>query len=657
MTQTLRPNQLLLLCTLILLLTGALRIIGMAWALPYQLNPDEPVLFINAWELWHTGSIRLMSDYPPLYIYILAFQREVIYRLFGADTSQVIYFFFGRWNSILISLLLVAVAYRLGRRIAGIGGGLAFMSLLAVEPISALDQGWIIKSDSLAWLFSLLTLFAAYQSSVKRSWRWWAVALLCTLLATFTKYNMLFIAAAPAYALLYLLTKRAWLSSLLITALLFGALFGAWAVIKLFWVDSIAPAFAHCSGDSEEIMLAVGYDLDKIVPWLPCAPFRAFQRFTAPFYERDAFFDAVNLEALRYIFDQIRQNFLALPLALGLGAVLLALIRPKSEHDPIKLGLISAVLAPSLFLLAMFGEQYPIRQYYVVILSLLLLIAWGIGKLWFWQPRLGVLCILLMIAPHIWQGFDYRAELRKPDSRAATADYLLAHAPQGAAVIVEYDNVEFAEQYGGFPAQHGYFNILPVLSAHEYELDSLIQQGIAYVVVDSRSAQYGGYYADAGVWPEHFALLATLEGADYFGPDRRIYQTFSPETILEANFNGLVRLYGYDLAQDGQELNLTLYWQALSANLPDYSLFLHIFDPQTAELVFQADAPPEKPSRLWTLREWIFDERELHLDLAAGTYQVYIGLYDPISQSRVPIDGQPDGRLELAPIMISPHNN
>ncbi|HLA43569.1 MAG TPA: glycosyltransferase family 39 protein, partial [Aggregatilineales bacterium] len=185
--------------TVILLLGAGLRIIGMTWGLPYQLEPDEPVLFINAWERWSTGEPTLKNEYPPLYLYVLVWQREFIDRIFCSDTPQVIYFFFGRWNSILISLLLITAAYRLGKAAGGWASGIAFALFMALEPISVQQLGWIIKVDNLAWLFTLLTLFATIIAGRQRSWRWLALACFLGILATLTKYNFVFVFVAPSY--------------------------------------------------------------------------------------------------------------------------------------------------------------------------------------------------------------------------------------------------------------------------------------------------------------------------------------------------------------------------------------------------------------------------------------------------------------------------
>jgi len=43
-----KKERLLAALVLVLLLGSAVRIVGMTWGLPYQLQPDEPALFINA---------------------------------------------------------------------------------------------------------------------------------------------------------------------------------------------------------------------------------------------------------------------------------------------------------------------------------------------------------------------------------------------------------------------------------------------------------------------------------------------------------------------------------------------------------------------------------------------------------------------------------
>ncbi len=97
-------------------------------------------------------------------------------------------------------------------------------------------------------------------------------------------------------------------------------------------------------------------------------------------------------------------------------------------------------------------------------------------------------------------------------------------------------------------------------------------------------------------------------------------------------FDEEIRLAGYDIEQDGQAVDLTLHWQALQAPAGDYTVFVHLFDPATHEVVAQSDAMPQGgayPTSWWSPREVISEVVSLPLaGLPRGEYQLAVGLYD-----------------------------
>lgn len=287
----------------------------MTWGLPYQLQPDEPTLFINAWERWDGVEPTLSAEYSPLYLYVLMGQREFIYRAFGPDTPQVVYFFFGRWNSILINLLVAAVAYQVGRRMAGRVAGVSFMLILALDPLAVLDQGWIIKADSLGWLLALLALLASQVAYQKNSWRWLGLAFLLTALATLTKYNMVFMVFAPVWVML----ERYWCNpaktTLVLVLGLLLANYGAWWTLRYFWVEDIAPRFEHCAYWEGECRLKRRPVLGIFYRVGLSKPFSAMLNH---FTSAPTFFQA-NWEVAQHMYRALALHFGQVPFWLGLG--------------------------------------------------------------------------------------------------------------------------------------------------------------------------------------------------------------------------------------------------------------------------------------------------------------------------------------------------
>jgi len=658
-------NKTIPLLTLLLLLLGgaSLRLIGLTWGLPYQLHPDEPVLFINAWELHDTGRIRLMFDYPPAYLYLLAGQRELLLRLFGAETPQTVYFFFGRWKSIAFSLLFIALAYRtgiaLGRLLPRLDAplppsrvGLLFMLFAVLDPLSALDQGWLIKADPLGWLLCMGVLWAGALAASRRGGRWLALAFFLSAAAGAVKYNLVLIGLFPLFIALALWTGRPWRTGLALCAAAFGTVLTAFILIQTFWVGEIAPRTLHCSGDPLSPAEAA-----RALEFLPCEPVVFFQTYLSPFFQRERFLDEQMMTGLesawRGVGESLRGGRAVFALILPLGLLWLG---RSSSHNTLSLPALYTCVALLSWMYAVLGADYPARQYYPLVLCLGALWAIGLAALPSLSPRpFYALVVLALFAPLLSFVLAGRADLLKPDSRAASAEWMLSHARRGESVVVEYDSVEFSQQYGGFPRPQGYYNVLRVEGLHQLEAERLFAEGIYYVIADSRAAYHPESYLRRQTdTPDGFFLAAQFGGRAYSGPDRWIFRTFRPQTQVGAHFGQSIRLEGYDFSLTGHQATLRLYWQAEAAGLPAYSVFVHILEAQSDDLLAQADSPPPRPTPQWKHFEWIFDHRTLDLSaLSPGNYQFKIGVYDPLSGERLPVTGGENGALALAAFSLA----
>jgi hypothetical protein len=102
---------------------------------------------------------------------------------------------------------------------------------------------------------------------------------------------------------------------------------------------------------------------------------------------------------------------------------------------------------------------------------------------------------------------------------------------------------------------------------------------------------------------------------------------------VTAVFEDQIKLRGYTLEQRSDELELTLYWQALGAGREDFSHFVHLVDAATGEIVAQHDAMPRRnsyPTSQWSAAEIVSDPLALH-QLPPGDYRLAVGLYRPVA--------------------------
>lgn len=136
------------------------------------------------------------------------------------------------------------------------------------------------------------------------------------------------------------------------------------------------------------------------------------------------------------------------------------------------------------------------------------------------------------------------------------------------------------------------------------------------------------------------AILETVT-VHPFAPEAETAVSWSnPATAGDA-----ISLRGYDLADDGDTLNLTLYWQAETRPSASYKVFVHLADPRSGAIVAQSDAIP----RDWTYRTTAWEPGEIVRDVVSlplqdvppGVYDVRVGLYEETSGARLPL--APDG--------------
>jgi hypothetical protein len=126
------------------------------------------------------------------------------------------------------------------------------------------------------------------------------------------------------------------------------------------------------------------------------------------------------------------------------------------------------------------------------------------------------------------------------------------------------------------------------------------------------------------------------------------------------SFGDEIRLLGYDLDQQPDVIELTLWWQAEEAPTRDYKRFVHLYDPATEEIVAQDDAMPRAwayPTSLWVANEVVSETITLAIEeISAAEYRLAVGWYDPATATRLPTldsTGQPlpTDRAVMRPII------
>ncbi|HVU12178.1 MAG TPA: hypothetical protein VHD90_12915, partial [Phototrophicaceae bacterium] len=129
----------------------------------------------------------------------------------------------------------------------------------------------------------------------------------------------------------------------------------------------------------------------------------------------------------------------------------------------------------------------------------------------------------------------------------------------------------------------------------------------------------------------------------------------SDQTSASLVFGDQIALKGYSLPTANPPGSAAIFkfdWQAIRDVGTDYVLFVHVFDTNN-QLQAQYNAPVGGAllSSNWRPGVPIEEQISIQLPTTPGTYQVYMGLYDPVTKDRLTVDA-PDYRPHLGEISI-----
>lgn len=164
---------------------------------------------------------------------------------------------------------------------------------------------------------------------------------------------------------------------------------------------------------------------------------------------------------------------------------------------------------------------------------------------------------------------------------------------------------------------------------------------------------------------DYVLIVAAGEGAEAqvsrvsIAGHERVFDAPSLDGVQNAQMGDVALLLGYTLDSSsktaGDQIDITLYWQALRPSEIPYTVFVHLMD-DSGELLAQHDAQPvhgASPTTSWALGEVIADRYLLNVPTAPqGDLQIAVGWYDGATGRRIAVrdssgDPVPDGRIML----------
>jgi hypothetical protein len=121
------------------------------------------------------------------------------------------------------------------------------------------------------------------------------------------------------------------------------------------------------------------------------------------------------------------------------------------------------------------------------------------------------------------------------------------------------------------------------------------------------------------------------------------------------HFDASIALDGIHVAEQGENLDVTLWWQSVAPLPQDATIFVHLYDAE-GTLIATADAPPLSggfPTSLWQPGDRIRDERTVALP-QEGTDPLHLGIgwYDPVTGVRLVATTTDGARLPNDEVVI-----
>jgi 4-amino-4-deoxy-L-arabinose transferase-like glycosyltransferase len=652
------------------------------YILHVQPYPDEFVTLLAVKMILQKGLPLLPSGLFYDHGLLFSYAGGLASALFGFSREAV------RATSLVFDLLTVLLVWHVGRRWFSAEAGLVAATLMAVAPTAVL-WGGRARMYALLQLLVLLTLYCAFAGTSANSLSAYAsrfrrLALFSYLAATLTQFVS--IALIPPLALGTVVVgwyqarqtgERPWFRSRRVWWELGGLaviVLAAFLVKRMGQPKSVAPLQIGGAGILTGIVQVVAiygaFSTDLAVSWDTLAPF-----FTAP----EAIVPTllallaiawcgVNLVRRRTSTRDLATLFLALILA-ATTVEMIFFVAPDRRDEKYLV-----MLLPAFFLLAADGAT-RLTQFQIPSLPgprgapvpATQVQAAGAGKSRIsnlQSPILGLaICLLLLI--YTWPftsallahtGPDYDTAFGYVRDHWKTGDAILTGTPAAAAIYLGRNDYYAVEGSGGYAYR--------ILQRDGQQVDRWL--GSPWLETDEQLR--AAFDAAPRVWlvlerwgliQEYYSPLTMqriLAMTDFVREDNGVVVLRSrpaaafipenPSASLAANFDNQLALQGYDLTwqatgQKSRQLSLVLYWPVLSSIPYDYTVFVHLRDA-AGRNVAQADhqpLAPVYPPTLWPVGQTIRERSVLTLPegIAAGTYNLWVGLYRLDTLERLPV--------------------
>ncbi len=342
---------------------------------------------------------------------------------------------------------------------------------------------------------------------------------------------------------------------------------------------------------------------------------------------------------------------------------------------------------PTAFALLVLSREFGQRHFMYLLPAIILLSSWLLaellnGRYQWWGRIIGVIAIIAIIIPFIQQN-KYRASWVDTETEPIVTLIQENSGPQDYILADDIGLAYYAQRpttYSGAALSHGAVTSGQITG--EILIDEIMQTNTRLVALDT-SLLTGNHLVFLRDYPRFHRFLEN--NFTYIGQFDRDYQTvelwvresgqpFVDEDIYfiehpdGTKFGESMELLGYtiDNAQlnPGDTLTFKLFWTSTAPANNYWSVFSHLVDAKTGEVVGQHDKVPYDgvyPPNRWWPAQIIDDQYEIHIpeEVSPGAYHINVGMYDWQNGNRLDLitsDNEqiPDNVLQLTvPITIN----
>ena len=586
------------------LLVAGTGLVYAQWLHPMQWDADEGIMLMTARMMGQGYSLYtdIWSDHPPG----VPLSLLTAFRLFGesVEVGRLTTVFYG-----LVGLVGVAwLAHQLAQT-AGLGrlAGPAAVLALALTP----NFFWLARSvqrDIPPLSVGLLSLALAYRYTATRSRRWLFAAGL-----------------VMGWAL--------WLKLIGVVLLL--------PLVLVAWLGIGWGGQGWREGGWATLALALG----GLLVWLPFPLVYNVGAFIqqvvgTPVAARNVWPNRA-AEYAQWIVEYLTVENLALTALAGLG--LAALLRRRWQVGAILLVWLGVTVVSLVNQRPLFAKHHFALLFYplAVLAGIGVATAWTTlrqpkqAERWMVAASLAALALVVFHAPSQAALLAESVEPAPYRSLGEAAAWLADHTAPTDFVVGDPPMIAFRAGRNQVP-----WLVYPSSKRVEAGLltdDEAIRvtqeyQPAAIALWNGRLDRLEGYVA----WLQQtYATAVRNDDRVILAPLDRVIQQRQPARLGE-----VADFLGYDLAVQGREVTLTLYWRSLAPMPVDYTVFNHLVGPD-GKGYGQHDGPPDGGRAMtstWTPGQIIADTHRLTIAPNAPTdLRLQVGLYDPKTGARLPV--------------------